>query len=262
MNIMRKWWGSGTRVGGVMEGMDAVNSQAAQQHLALGLMHLKKLFSEYSYPPHPLSEPEKEDKLYNMLPLFCKVFGSSPTSDLQEKFGDVLLFTQHVSKLMVTEIRRRASNQSTEAASCAIVRFLEIDSCEESSNGWMLLSTLNLLAAGPPQLIEVMTASSLPSTLVKCLYLFFDLPEYESPSTDVPTTLQTDNDTTEFSASERRILLQKVFVQVYIFSIFFFFFFLLLLCFTEVQRLSKKGNTFTIRINYFFNDIFFTFLNF
>lgn len=59
------------------------------------------------------------------------------------------------SKLMVTEIRRRASNQSTEAASCAIVRFLEIDSCEESSNGWMLLSTLNLLAAGPPQLIEV-----------------------------------------------------------------------------------------------------------
>lgn len=73
MNIMRKWWGSGTRVGGVMEGMDAVNSQAAQQHLALGLMHLKKLFSEFSYPTHPLSEPEKEDKLYNMLPLFCKV---------------------------------------------------------------------------------------------------------------------------------------------------------------------------------------------
>ncbi|XP_045600783.1 WD repeat and FYVE domain-containing protein 3 isoform X4 [Procambarus clarkii] len=213
MNIMRKWWGSGTRVGGVMEGMDAVNSQAAQQHLALGLMHLKKLFSEFSYPTHPLSEPEKEDKLYNMLPLFCKVFGSSPTSDLQEKFGDVLLFTQHVSKLMVTEIRRRASNQSTEAASCAIVRFLEIDSCEESSNGWMLLSTLNLLAAGPAQLIEVMTAASLPSTLVKCLYLFFDLPEYESPSTDV-TTLQSDNDSTEFSPSERRILLQKVFVQL------------------------------------------------
>lgn len=72
MNIMRKWWGSGGRVGG-MEGGDTANSQAAQQHLALGLMHLKKLFSEYSYPPHPLSEPEKEDKLYNMLPLFCKV---------------------------------------------------------------------------------------------------------------------------------------------------------------------------------------------
>ncbi|KAK3895111.1 hypothetical protein Pcinc_001157 [Petrolisthes cinctipes] len=213
MNIMRKWWGSGPRVGGVLEGVDAVSSQAQQQHLALGLMHLKKLFSEYTYPPHPLTDTEKEDKLYNMLPLFCKVFGASPTSDLQEKFADVLPFTQHVSKLMVTEIRRRASNQSTEAASCAIVRFLEIDNCEESSNGWMLLSTLNLLAAGPAQLIEVMTAASLPSTLVKCLYLFFDLPEYESPQADA-STVPTDNESTEFSASERRILLQKVFVQL------------------------------------------------
>ena len=58
-----------------------------------------------------------------------------------------------------------------------------------------------------------MTAASLPSTLVKCLYLLFDLPEYESPSPDV-TTLQTDKESTEFSPSERRILLQKVFVQV------------------------------------------------
>lgn len=73
MNVMRKWWGSGSRVGGVLEGLDPTSPPAAQQHLALGLMHLKKLFSEYSIPPHPLSEPEKEDKLYNMLPLFCKV---------------------------------------------------------------------------------------------------------------------------------------------------------------------------------------------
>lgn len=58
-----------------------------------------------------------------------------------------------------------------------------------------------------------MTAASLPSTLVKCLYLFFDLPEYESPPADV-STVPTDNEATEFSASERRILLQKVFVQV------------------------------------------------
>ena len=50
------------------------------------------------------------------------------------------------------EIRQQASNQSTEVASCAIGRLLEMDSCEESSNGWMLLQTLNLLAAGPPHL--------------------------------------------------------------------------------------------------------------
>ena len=56
---------------------------------------------------------------------------------------------------MVTEIRRRASNQSTEAASCAIIQFLEIENCEENSNGWMLLSSLNLLAGGSHKLIEV-----------------------------------------------------------------------------------------------------------
>ena len=32
---------------------------------------------------------------------------------MTEKFGDVLQFCSHLSKLMVTEIRRRASNQST-----------------------------------------------------------------------------------------------------------------------------------------------------
>ena len=72
MNIMRKWWGAG---GGRGEGSESPgeNSEQQKQHLALGLMHLKKLFSELLYPSHPLSEDEKEDKLYNMLPLFCKV---------------------------------------------------------------------------------------------------------------------------------------------------------------------------------------------
>jgi hypothetical protein len=65
---MRKLRGSS--VGGV--GMvDEPNANT--QHTALGLMHLKKLFSEYSHPPQPLAEKEKDDKLYNMLPLFCKV---------------------------------------------------------------------------------------------------------------------------------------------------------------------------------------------
>lgn len=74
---------------------------------------------------------------------------------MNEKFWDIVAFTKEVSKLMVLEIRKRASNQSTETASCAIVRFLEIENNEESSNGWMLLSTLNLLAAGDPLLIQV-----------------------------------------------------------------------------------------------------------
>ncbi|KAF6208270.1 hypothetical protein GE061_016724 [Apolygus lucorum] len=204
MNIMRKLRGSASGVAG---GGAADDANANTQHAALGLMHLKKLFSEYTHSSQNLSEKEKDDKLYNMLPLFCKVFGNCPSADMMDKFRDLVQFCQCVSKLMVSEIRKRASNQSTEAASCAIAKFLEIESNEESSNGWMLLSTLNLLAAaGDPPLVQVMTNVSLPSTLVKCLYLFFDLPEMVNADAAIPGS--------EFTLRERRILLQKIFVQV------------------------------------------------
>lgn len=73
---MRKLRG-GTSIGGMSSsgtgGLDDCAGGANPQHTALGLMHLKKLFSEYTHPPHPLSDAERDDKLYNMLPLFCKV---------------------------------------------------------------------------------------------------------------------------------------------------------------------------------------------
>lgn len=67
---------------------------ANPQHTALGLMHLKKLFSEYTHPPHELTEAERDDKLYNMLPLFCKVniFGS--TMKFQNFFGHIFKGTK------------------------------------------------------------------------------------------------------------------------------------------------------------------------
>lgn len=72
---MRKLRG-GTSVGMGSSGTGGLDDCAGgtnPQHTALGLMHLKKLFSEYTHPPHPLSDTERDDKLYNMLPLFCKV---------------------------------------------------------------------------------------------------------------------------------------------------------------------------------------------
>ncbi|CAH1794598.1 unnamed protein product [Owenia fusiformis] len=201
MNVMRKLIGQGHRPGADLNQGSPDNS--------LGLMHLRKLFAEFWNPKSGGvggSQADKEDKLYNMLPLFCRVFGAAPSSDLTEKFSDVLQFCGHVSKLMVNEIRRRASNQSTDAASYSIVKFLEIESTEESSNGWMLLSTLNLLSTGAPSLIDCMTAASLPSTLVKCLYLFFDLPDVENIDQVDPVS--------DFTRHERRVLLQKVFVQL------------------------------------------------
>ncbi|XP_073949629.1 WD repeat and FYVE domain containing 3 bchs isoform X5 [Choristoneura fumiferana] len=203
MNLMRKLRGAAGSAAA-----EPAEAASAASHLQLGLMHLKKLFAEYTHPPQPLTDAEKDDKLYNMLPLFCKVFGTSPSSEMNEKFWDILSFCQQVSKLMVSEIRKRASNQSTEAASCAIAKFLEIENSEESSNGWMLLSTLNLLAAGDQSLIQVMTTAAIPSTLVKCLYLFFDLPEIPEAEADAQDGIS------DFTPRERRILLQKIFVQV------------------------------------------------
>lgn len=55
-------------------------------------------------------------------------------------------------------------------------------------------------------MLQVMTSLSVPSTLVKCLYLFFDLPEMKDADAAEPGN--------EFTSRERRILLQKIFVQV------------------------------------------------
>lgn len=71
---MRKLKGGGTNV--PSSSNDVPDHTPGSPHTQLGLMHLKKLFSEYTHPSHPLSEAEKNDKLYNMLPLFCKVSGA------------------------------------------------------------------------------------------------------------------------------------------------------------------------------------------
>lgn len=94
----------------------------------------------------------------------------------------------------------------TEAASRAIVELLEVESGVDNGNGWLLLGTINLLSLGGQALIDCMTAASLPSTLVKCLYLLFDLPPVEDGEILAPGC--------QFKPNERRILLQKVFVQV------------------------------------------------
>lgn len=135
---------------------------------------------------------------------------SNAQLDIFEKFCDSSSFTQMVSRLMVTEIRRRASNKTTENASIAIVDFLEISPTVNTSadkKGWILLSTLNILVSfNSNQLISIMTSNSLSSTLVKCLYLFFDLP----PCVDGPN----DHSVDYLSNTERRNLLQKVFSQL------------------------------------------------
>ena len=54
----------------------------------------------------------------------------------------------------------------------------------EGSNGWMLLTSLKILSSEGDDLVDVMTGASVPSTLVKCLYLFFDLPKLPESEAD------------------------------------------------------------------------------
>ncbi|CAK9291097.1 unnamed protein product [Gordionus sp. m RMFG-2023] len=52
---------------------------------------------------------EHESKLYDMLPLFCKVFQTLPPHSMLEKMDGILQFAGNVSKLFVKEIKRRAA---------------------------------------------------------------------------------------------------------------------------------------------------------
>ena len=128
----------------------------------LGLSHLKKLFAEFQKSSGRSldSEEAREERLYMMLPLFCKIFANVNPKVITNKFPNVKVFTQVTSRLLVTEVRRRASNQSTEEAAAAIAGFMEVDtgtSPEDSgSNGWLLLSTLNLLLGEGDVIAEVM----------------------------------------------------------------------------------------------------------
>ena len=233
MNIVRRLLSSSS--GGSVEGATGgIESEAGDQSMSsssleyssppvktpeqelLGLNHLKKL--HYEYTRQSMSQaPDKELKLYAMLPLFCNVFSSVAPKVISEKFKDEInAFTNAISRLLVTEVRRRASNQSTEAAAAAIATFMEVEVSGNGGHGWHLLSSLSLLVAEGDAQAEVMTAASLPSTLVKCLYLFFDLPPIADKSTEdeASDVVGGEAKQEEYSAKERRLLLQKLFIQV------------------------------------------------
>ena len=54
-----------------------VNQLLSNQDTQLTLAHLRKVFYEYLHPKNELSQNEKDDKLYNILPLFIRVRDSS-----------------------------------------------------------------------------------------------------------------------------------------------------------------------------------------
>ena len=232
MNIVRRLLSSS---GGSVEGPGSVEGETGRggdqnfptmettvktpEQELLGLNHLKKLHADYcscNLPP-----TDKESKLYAMLPLFCNVFSTVAPKVISERFKDeVGPFATSISRLLVTEVRRRASNQSTEAAAAAIATFMEVE-VGGGGNGWHLLSSLSLLVNEGDAQAEIMTSTALPSTLVKCLYLFFDLPPIpRSPAVSSPGpagacgSSEVFDEAENYSPKERRLLLQKMFIQV------------------------------------------------
>ncbi|KAL3982042.1 Beige/BEACH domain family protein [Acanthocheilonema viteae] len=142
---------------------------------SLTLLHLRKTFSEYCRMPLNGSK-DGDRKFDRLLPLFGRVMAMYPSpEEIVDKFKELCAFTGHLCRHLVQEIRLRAANECTRLAASAILNFLLPDVAD--CRGWTLLNAACYLSCTKQeQVIEVMCKAALPSTLVKALYLFFDLP--------------------------------------------------------------------------------------
>ena len=59
--------------GSVFSGGKSGGEREARGPGMLGLSHLKRISGNLLSPSHPLNDKEREEKLYAVLPLFCKV---------------------------------------------------------------------------------------------------------------------------------------------------------------------------------------------
>jgi hypothetical protein len=181
------------------------NDITTSQDIILTLAHLRKVFYEYQHPKIQWTQQDKNDRLYSTLPMVNKVLSVLLNNEWEERFPELSEYTLTLAKLLVSEIRLRADKEpNSRAASQSIVEYLEMNDEMNSLSGWSLLRTLKLLSTGPNSLMDKYAQASLPSTFVKCLYLFFDLPEI--------STTHSNNET--ITPREKRILLQQIFFQV------------------------------------------------
>lgn len=193
MSSSKKKPDSGMAAGEEGRTLDGGETSKFHQDRALTLMHMRKLFSDFS--KSHLSSTEYEQKIHRMLPLFSKVMCLYSAGEVPSQFKEIAQFTGHITKLFVQEVRKRASNQSTEAAAIAIAQFLEppgsatpvVDGAQSpptSSKGWLLMTGLEFMCkSGSLAVVEAACRAALPSTLSKALYLFYDLPEVSPDNT-------------------------------------------------------------------------------
>ncbi|WKY08112.1 hypothetical protein Q1695_007533 [Nippostrongylus brasiliensis] len=140
----------------------------------LTLLHLRKTFSEYMRIPLSGSKDVDPNRL---LPLFTKVMAMFTPAELKAEFKEILNFTTFLCSVLVREVRQRASSHGTVEAAASIAEYLQPSS---SQKGWLLLNSIYFLISTDDEvIINSVCKVSLPSTLVKTIYLFFDLPANE-----------------------------------------------------------------------------------
>ena len=205
--LKRDAGGASSTTGYQAEGLSANTNEynATLDDIRLTIAHLRKIFYEYQHPKIQWTQQDKNDRLYSTLPMVIKALNVLSNNEWEERFPELPDYTLTLAKLLVNEIRLRADKEpNTSAASQAIIEYLEINDDVNSLSGWSLLRALKLLSTGPNSLMDKFAQASNPSTFVKCLYLFFDLPDIQST--------HTNNET--LSPREKRILLQQIFFQV------------------------------------------------
>ncbi|XP_052898437.1 WD repeat and FYVE domain-containing protein 3-like [Anopheles moucheti] len=124
----------------------------------LAMLHLRKLFDEFINLKSSMTDSERDEKLYQMLPLYCNVVNNANQMEdtTHSLYGSAhslswegqAAFCHHTSQLLAREIKRRALNRSTETASKTIASFLELYNVygrEEAGNGAVLLTAVNFM---------------------------------------------------------------------------------------------------------------------
>ncbi|CAD6191346.1 unnamed protein product [Caenorhabditis auriculariae] len=145
----------------------------------LSLLHLRKTFSEYLKVPISGARCADPSRL---LPLFSKVTSMYTPAQLLVEFKEIVHFSSFLCSVLVKEVRQRAANEGTAEAALSIAQYLRPSS---SAKGWSILSAIDFLIASEDEvMIDAACKVALPSTLVKTIYLFFDLPADESSSKD------------------------------------------------------------------------------
>eukprot|EP00729_Bicosta_minor_P025727 gene25727-31101_t len=147
----------------------AGDGASAEQQLAL--RNLQMMLYKFKSLP---TEREKAAALRPLLQLFASIYEAADAYDMTKQLGkaEVYELSFHTSRCLVMEIKVRASDQSTEVAAQSLADFLS----QDGEFGALAIQVLTLLASKSEDIVMPMAEMTLPSTLVKTLFLFFDLP--------------------------------------------------------------------------------------